>query len=112
MPGAMEILMKSVNKVTGLRYGMVTAAKEHLAAGEPITRLEAMVLYGISNLTDMISEMRKQGWVIESRQVAYVAALARVGSSCPVGAACRPAGARNPTYRILGKPVSDASVFQ
>ncbi len=70
--------MKLVNKVTGLRYGMVTAAKEHLAAGEPITRLEAMVLYGISNLTDMISEMRKQGWVIESRQVASVAALARV----------------------------------
>lgn len=62
----------------GLRYGLLAAAREHLAAGEPITRLEAMVLYGVSNLTDMISELRKQGWVIESRPVAYAAALARV----------------------------------
>ena len=64
--------------MNGLRYGLLAAAREHLAAGEPITRLEAMVLYGVSNLTDMISELRKQGWVIESRPVAYAAALARV----------------------------------
>lgn len=61
-----------------LRHGMLTAAREHLAAGEPITRLEALVLYGVSNLTDMISELRRQGWVIESRPVPYAAALARV----------------------------------
>ena len=55
----------------GLRYGLLAAAREHLAAGEPITRLEALVLYGVSNLTDVISEMRQQGWVVESRPVAY-----------------------------------------
>ena len=62
----------------GLRYGLATAAKEHLAAGEPITRLEALVLYGVSNLPDVVAELRQQGWVIESRPVAYAAALARV----------------------------------
>jgi hypothetical protein len=67
-----------------LRYGLVTAAKEHLAAGEPITRLEALVLYGISNLPDVILEMRKQGWVIESRPVAFAAALARVNRHAQV----------------------------
>lgn len=62
----------------GLRFGLAVAAKEHLVSGGRITRLEAMVLYGVSNLPDVIAEMRKQGWVIQSRQVAYAAALARV----------------------------------
>lgn len=61
-----------------LKFGMALAAREHLATGAPITRLEALVLYGVSNLTDLISEMRKQGWVIQSRLVSYAAAMARV----------------------------------
>ncbi len=61
-----------------MKYGMTLAAREHLAAGQPLTRLEALVLYGVSNLTDLISEMRKQGWVIESRLVPYAAAMARI----------------------------------
>jgi Helix-turn-helix domain len=60
------------------KFGVALAAKEHLASGEPITRLEALVLYGVSNLTDLISEMRKQGWVIQSRLVSYAAAMARI----------------------------------
>jgi hypothetical protein len=60
------------------RYGMALAVKEHLHAGQPITRLEALVLYGVSNLTDVISEMRKDGWTIESRSVPFAAAVRRV----------------------------------
>ena len=47
-----------------MKYGLALAAREHLASGQPITRLEALVLYGVSNFPDIISEMRKQGWVI------------------------------------------------
>jgi hypothetical protein len=60
------------------RYGISLAVKEHLHGGMPITRLEALVLYGISNLTDIISEMRKEGWTIESRSVPFAAAVKRV----------------------------------
>jgi hypothetical protein len=67
-----------------LRYGLTAAAKEHLLSGEPLTRLEALVLYGISNLTDVISELRKQGWKIESQPAAYAAALARVNRHAQV----------------------------
>ena len=59
-------------------YGLAFAAKEHLLSGNPITRLEAIVLFGVSNLTDLVSEMRKQGWVIESKSVPYARALKRV----------------------------------
>ena len=61
-----------------MKYGLALAASEHLASGQPITRLEALVLYGVSNFPDIISEMRKQGWVIQSRTVTYAAAMARI----------------------------------
>ena len=61
-----------------LRFGMAMAAKEHLLTGQPITRLEAMVLFGVANLPDLIKEMRHQGFVIESRLVTYAAAASRI----------------------------------
>jgi hypothetical protein len=64
--------MKSLN------YGLTLAAREHLASGKPITRLEALVLFGLSNLTDLVSQMRKQGWIIKSKKVPLAAAVKRV----------------------------------
>jgi len=61
-----------------MKYGMTLGAREHLASGQPITRLEAIVLYGVSNFPDIISEMRKQGWVIQSRLVTYATAMTRI----------------------------------
>jgi hypothetical protein len=60
------------------RNGLALAAREHLASGTPITRLEAIVLYGVANLPDIIKEMRRQGWVIKSRPITYAAAMARL----------------------------------
>ena len=60
------------------KHGLTMAAREHIAAGNPITRLEALVFFGLSNLTDMISELRKQGWIIKSRPVPFAAAVKRV----------------------------------
>ncbi len=60
------------------KYGLGLAAREHLASGKPITRLEALVLYGVSNLTDLVNKMRKQGWIIESRAAPFAAAVKRV----------------------------------
>jgi hypothetical protein len=60
------------------RYGIAMAVKDHLHSGKPITRLEALVLFGVSNLTDVISEMRKEGWIIQSRPVPFAAAVKRV----------------------------------
>ena len=60
------------------KHGMTLAVREHLAAGQPITRLEALVLYGVSNLTGLMSEMRRQGWMIESRNIPYATAVRRI----------------------------------
>jgi Helix-turn-helix domain len=65
------------------RNGLALAAREHLASGQPLTRLEAIVLYGVSNLPDVIKELRRQGWVIKSRNVSYAAAMARLNKVAP-----------------------------
>jgi len=60
------------------RNGIALAAREHLASGKPLTRLEAIILYGVANLPDVIKEMRRQGWVIKSRSITYAAAMNRL----------------------------------
>ena len=60
------------------RHSGVLAAREHLLSGQPMTRLEAIVLFGVPDLTKPISDLRRDGFIIETRQVAYAAAVARV----------------------------------
>ena len=60
------------------KYGLALAAREHLASGQPITRLEALILFGVANLADIVKQMRRQGWIIESRKVPFAAAAKRV----------------------------------
>lgn len=59
-------------------HGLASAAKEHLLSGQPLTRLEAIVLFGVANLPDVVKEMRRQGWIIKSRSVSYAAAMVRL----------------------------------
>lgn len=56
----------------------VWVVKEHLLAGNPITHLESIVLFGVPSLTKVISDMRREGWIIKSRMVSYAGALARI----------------------------------
>jgi hypothetical protein len=60
------------------RHGYAMAVKEHLHSGKPITRLEAMILFGVADLTKIISDLRKEGWTVHSKRLAYVAAVKRV----------------------------------
>jgi hypothetical protein len=61
-----------------IRNGLARAAKETLLSGEPLTRLEAMVLFGVANLPDVVKAMRKEGWIIEQKLVPYAAAMKRI----------------------------------
>jgi hypothetical protein len=65
------------------RYG-VTAAREHLLAGAQITRLEAMVLYGVPDLTKIISDLRRDGFEVARKAIPFAAALRRVNGQAVV----------------------------
>lgn len=60
------------------KYSAETAAKEYLLDGNPLTRLEAMVLFGVISLPGLIRRMRDAGWVIESKRISYAAAVRRM----------------------------------
>ena len=58
--------------------GLNLAAKEHLVSGEPLTRLEALILFGVSNLPELVYEMRRDGYLIKSKKIPFAAAMVRV----------------------------------
>jgi hypothetical protein len=60
------------------KHGLALAAKEHLASGQPLTRLEGMIFFGVANLPDVVKEMRREGWVIQSRKILFAAAVRRI----------------------------------
>lgn len=48
-------------------------------SGQPLTRLEAIVLYGLSNLPELIYELKKKHKLkIEKKQIPYAMAMVRV----------------------------------
>lgn len=63
---------------TSLTNGSAVAAREHLLSGQPLTRLEALVLFGLSNLPELVYEMRRQKFVVETRKVNYATAMVRI----------------------------------
>jgi len=58
--------------------GLNQAAKDHLLEGHALTRLEALILFGVSNLPELVYEMRKQGWIVESKPIPYATAMVRI----------------------------------
>lgn len=60
------------------RHSGVLAAREHLLSGEPMTRLEAITLFGVPDLTKLISDLRRDGFIVHTRQVSYLVAVTRV----------------------------------
>ena len=62
--------------------GLVLGVKEHLMAGLPITQLESIAMFGVPSLTKVISDMRREGILIKTKRVPYVAAVARLNKHC------------------------------
>jgi hypothetical protein len=61
-----------------MKYSAEKAAQEHLLSGNSLTRLEALIVFGVISLPGLIRRMRNNGWVIESRRISYAAALRRI----------------------------------
>lgn len=62
------------------RNELLLAVKEHMLGGNPITHLESSVLFGVPGFTQLISRMRKEGWIIKSRRVPIAKAIKRINA--------------------------------
>lgn len=63
---------------TPLTNTSALAAREHLMGGQPLTRMEALVLFGLSNLPELVYELRQQGFIVKSKKVPYATAMVRI----------------------------------
>ena len=63
-----------------LKYEKGIALKEFMAAGNPITILEAITIFGVSSLQRHITTLRREGWVIQSRRITYAEAAFRANN--------------------------------
>lgn len=66
------------------RYGNTLAVKEHLLENKPITRLEAIIMYGVSNLPVTVQTLKRTGYIIQKRKISYLVALTRLNQICEV----------------------------
>ena len=64
----------------------VIALREHLLGGNIISKLEALLLFGVQNLTGEIHRMRKDGFSVKSQRVPMTKILARTNKY----AVCQP----------------------
>jgi hypothetical protein len=61
-------------------YG-VNAAREYLLGGNLLTRLEAMVLFAVPDLTKIISDLRREGHEVERRTIPLARAIRRTNEA-------------------------------
>ena len=64
----------------------VIALREHLLGGNIISKLEALLLFGVQNPTAEIHRMRKDGFSVKSQRVPMTKILARTNKY----AVCQP----------------------
>jgi hypothetical protein len=58
-------------------YG-VASAREYLLEGHPLTRIETLLLFGVPDLTKIISGLRAEHYIICRTQVSFAAAIVRM----------------------------------
>lgn len=64
--------------MTKLKYAAKFALREHLYAGNPVCQLESMLIFGIQDLGKEISDLRKDGEIVNSQKLSLLAAIRRV----------------------------------
>ena len=70
--------MKTLNEIC------VLALKEHVLSGNPVTRLEALVQFGVSNLPAEINRLRERGYIVKTCRVSYLRVIRRINKVATV----------------------------
>ncbi len=79
--------MTVFNDTYGKRFNGGLALLEHMLSGGKINRLNAILVFGVQDLTRNISSLRSKGYKIASRKLPYGQVIKDINSVCPVKAA-------------------------
>ena len=62
----------------------IAAAREYLIDGHPLTRIEALLLFGVPDLTKIISDLRSERYLIHRGSIPFAAAIVRLRGQAEV----------------------------
>ncbi len=57
------------------------AIKEYLLEGKPITQLEALAIFGVSWLPQLISQLKREGYRFNRENISYLKLMTRMRAS-------------------------------
>lgn len=56
----------------------ITGLRDYLVDGHPITRVEALVLFGVPDLTRVVSNLRAECYTVERGTISFANAIERI----------------------------------
>jgi len=65
-------------------FGQKDALIDFLIEGNSVTRLEANLLFGVQNLTAIISLLRQEGYLVQRKNIFFIKALIRINKKLKV----------------------------
>ena len=67
-----------------VRYKPAEALREHILDGNPVTQLEAILLFGVQNPNAEFTRIKKSGFVMSSRPVPMAKVIRRLNEMITV----------------------------
>ena len=67
-----------------VKFGQTDALIDYLIDGNTVTRLDALLIFGVQNITAVISNLRKQGYLVKRTKIPFIKVLVRINEKVKV----------------------------
>ena len=69
-----------------VKYGAVSALTDHMLKGNRVSRIESLVIFGVQNFTAVLSNLKKDRFIIKKQPVTMARILRRINqyATCKV----------------------------
>ena len=81
-----SISTKETKNLKTVKYGAVTALKDHMLKGNKVSRIESLVIFGVQNFTAVLSILKKDKFIIKKQPVTMAKIIRRMNEYCE----CKP----------------------
>ena len=69
-----------------VKYGAISALTDHMLKGNRVSRIESLVIFGVQNFTAVLSNLKKDRFIIKKEPVTMARILRRINqyATCKV----------------------------
>ena len=67
--------------MTKMKYGAKLALREHMYSGAPVNKLDALLMYGVQDLTAEVTRLRAEGEIVKTQRIPYAKAVRQINES-------------------------------